>query len=183
MESQEQYRDNLIYQDLMNQLYTTCTINDYPEDLVNYGVILMTNMYKTYASYYGMDFGDFLSSYYGMTEDDFAEAVVDAVKQSLEQELILKAIAEEEDQLITDEEFEEGCESYAETYGYESGDALREDYDDETITTSLLMDKVLTYVKDQAVVTETSEEETETEAETAEALEAESETETESEAE
>lgn len=162
-ENKEQEREYTIYQDLMTQLYNTCTINEYPQDLVDYSVAAMNQTYESYAAMYGMGLEDFVTAT-GLTMDGFKETVLENVKQNLQQELILKAIAEQEDLLISEEEYAEGAANYAAQYQYESTEAFEEDYDRDIIEISLLMDKVLLYVKDNALVEEIQETETETEA-------------------
>jgi FKBP-type peptidyl-prolyl cis-trans isomerase (trigger factor) len=125
----------------------------------------MTNYYKQYAELYGMEFADFLETFFGMTEDDFAAEVDVAVKESVQQEMFLQAIAETEGLDISDAEYAEGCENYAEMYGYESGDAFAEAYSEKIIRLSLLQDKVFDLIRDNAIITE--EAETEVESETA----------------
>ncbi|MDD2958778.1 MAG: trigger factor [Lachnospiraceae bacterium] len=165
LQDKEATQQNTISSELMTQLYNTCKVNDYPQDLVDYSVASMSNTYKGYAESYGMEFADFISTYFGMTEDEFNTEVEASVKQSLEQELILKAIAEQEEITVSDDEYETGCANYAEQFGYESADALKEAFDKQTIEISLLMDKVLDFVTENSVITETAETESESETE------------------
>jgi trigger factor len=163
-EKQENAEDE-IQSELLTLIANTSTINDYPQELLDYGAQTMTNYYKQYAELYGMEFADFLETFFGMTEDDFAAEVDVAVKESVQQEMFLQAIAETEGLDISDAEYAEGCENYAEMYGYESGDAFAEAYSEKIIRLSLLQDKVFDLIRDNAIITE--EAETEVESETA----------------
>ncbi len=174
----ETQKDNAQKEELMAQLYNTCKVNDYPQDLLDYTVNGLERTYTEYASMYGMSLEDFLSMYMQMTAEDFETAAEDAAKDTLTQEMILKGIAEQEEITISDDEFSAGCEEYAAKYGYESGQEIIDNYDPKIIEVSLLQDKVLEFLKDNAVIEEVTEEVTEeateeaAEEETAEALEA-----------
>ena len=162
-EEQKQAQDSITTNELMTQLYNTCTVNDYPQELVDYSLKEMNNYYTGFAESYGMTLEDFVQQYFGMDIDTYNQESEAAVKSSLEQELILAAVAESEgiDQL-SDEEYAEGCSRYAENLGYDSADAFRADYDENKIRASLVMDKAMAFVKDNAMIT-IREPETETE--------------------
>ena len=161
-------RDTMVMTDLFTQVTYNSTINEYPEEMVNYGVQSMRNYYEDMAESFSMEFADFMLMYFGMTEEDFDEQVVLAVQQNMQQELYLKAIAEAEGLELTEDEYAEGCERYAESYGYESGEELVAAYGEDTVRISILQDKVLEYLMENAVVEEITESESEvsTEAET-----------------
>lgn len=165
LESQAaEYQESMIYQDLMMQLYNTCTINEYPQELVDYSEASMKLAYQSYAQQYGMEFADFIELFFGMTEEEFYEAVSEMVTQNLQQELILVAVAQQEGITLSDEEFQSGCEEYAVKNGYESADDLIAEYGEAILKIDLLMDKALGFVKDNAVIQETQETESESEA-------------------
>ena len=65
----EQEQENAVDTELFTQLYNTCTINDYPQELLDYSVNSTTEYYKNMAEQYGMELADFLQSYFGMDED------------------------------------------------------------------------------------------------------------------
>lgn len=163
MEEKEEEQEYNIYVDLMTQLYNTCTINDYPQELVDYSVASMNQAYESYASMYGMTLEDMITAM-GYTEDTFNSAVLENVQSNLQQELILKAIAEQEEMLLSEEEYTAGSADYAAEYGYESTQEFEEAYDKATIEMSLLIDKMLLYVKDNALIEEVQETEALTEA-------------------
>ncbi len=161
---EEEERDNQVNVELMTQLYNTCEITGFPEDVVDYSVSSMENVYRELADLNGMEYGELIEAY-GMTEETFHDAVVENVQQSLQQEMILSAVAETEGIEITPEEYQQGCEQYTETYGYDSVEEFQSEFDEETVMASLLMDKTLKFVYDNAVIEELEETETETEIE------------------
>ena len=162
-ESAQQVQDSQVINELMTQLYNTCSVDSYPQDLVDYSVKEMNNYYAGYAQSYGMELEDFITQYFGMDMDTYTQESQEAVKSSLEQELLLVAIAEKEGFAeLSDEEFSEGCAEYAQRIGYDSVDAFKADYDENKIRTSLVMDKAMDFIKDNAMIT-ILEPETETE--------------------
>lgn len=172
----EEAQEGAIRTELMTQLYNTCTVDNYPEELITYSVDTLRNYYTQMASYYGMEFADFLPLYFGIDEATFETESAEAVKESLQQEMILKAIAEQENMEISDEEFTEGCKKYADRMGYPTVEEFTAAYGEKEIRQSLIMDKAMDFVKENAVIT-IKEPETETEAVTEAQTDAEPETE------
>ena len=162
MADKESQEESMINSKLLTLIANTSKINDYPQEMVDYSMQNMMNYYQEYADMYGMEFADFLESFFGMTEDEFNEEADNAVKQNLQQEMYLKAIAETEGIEVSDEDYAAGCEEYARKYGYDTGDDLVKAYGEETVRTSLLQDKVLDFVRENSVITEESESESET---------------------
>ncbi len=172
--------------DLYTLLYSGTTINSYPEDVVNFRVDQMKAFYEDLAAQSDMEFADFLSQNFGMTEDDFDEQAPMVVEQGMVQELLLLGVAESENMTITDEEYEESLDRYVESTGSESREALLEQYTERDIRRSILMDKALDFMVENAVVVDASETESESETAGSEAVSetaAESETEAQSESE
>ena len=151
---------------IMTQLFGLYPIADYPEDLMNYVAGSLIATYQQYADMYGLDFGQFLSSYMNMDEESFLRETDEAAKQTLHQEILLKAIAEKENLTVSDQEFEDGCAQYAVKYGYDSADALKAAFDEPTLRISLLMDKTLDFLEKEAHIHEIIETESESESAT-----------------
>ncbi len=162
-EYKESMKDSDILSQVLEQVAANSEIKDYPQVMVDYGVENMISYYKEYAEYYSMEYVDFLTTFMGMTEEEFNEQVVLAVKQNLQQELYLKAIAETEGMSVTDEEYKEGCETYAADYNFETTDALIAEYGEEMIRSSILQEKVLDFLVENAVIQEETETESESE--------------------
>lgn len=162
-ESNESQKESYIKEELLTQVASLSEIKDYPQEMLDYGFNNMVSYYKDYAEEYSMEYEDFLSTFFGLTEEEFNEQVTAAVKQNLQQELFLKAIAEAEGFEISDEEYTAGCETYAQENGYETSEELIAAYGESVIRISLLQDKVLDFLMDNAVIEEAQETESETE--------------------
>ena len=167
----EESKKSEAFNELMTQLFNTFTINSIPEDLVDYSLGSARNQYIQMAQMYGMTYEDMIASY-GVDQTTFEGYLKDDIESSLKQEMILNAIAETENLTLSDEEYKEGAQRYADTYGYESVESFEEAYPQGDIRKSLLMNKVMEFVYDNAVITEV-----EPEAETDELVLAEAETE------
>ena len=148
----EQQQLSQINGELMTQLYNTCEVKDYPQDLVDYSIAEMNQYYTSIAGMYQLTLDDFITQYFGMDRETYDNEAEQAVKASLEQEMILLAVAETEKMEISSTEFEEGCKKYAENLGFDTVDAFREQYSDAKINVSLLMDKAMDYVRENAVI-------------------------------
>ncbi len=205
MEGKEEQIENNLMGDLLTQIANASEIHGYPQDVVDYYVTLLEQNYRSAAEMYSMEFEDFLSAYLEMTPEQFQEEAVMTSQEMLQQEMYLKAIAEAEGIELSDEEYEAGTQRYAEQYGYETAEELIAANDEEEIRISLLQEKVLDFLMENAnivdaeveteteteftgaeLVTEAAESETgsgETEAESTESGTAEAETEPESETE
>lgn len=160
-ESMDSQKDNIIKNELMRQVAESSKINDYPQEMVDFGVASMEANYKQEAEKYEMEFADFLSVCFGMTEEQFREQAAEYTKQLMQQELILKAIAETEGIEVSDEEYAAGCERYLDGEGYETVEELEAAYGESVIRISLLQEKTLDFLVDNAVIEEETEMESE----------------------
>lgn len=166
---------------ILNQIYSASTINGYPEEVVNYRTAQMKAYYTQIAEQSDMTLADFLSNQLQMTEEQFDQQCPAVIKQSMIQELLLKAVAESEGMEISDEEYEAGIEKYVKSTGAESKETLLSQYTEAEIRRSLIMDKALDFLKENSTAKVEGEDESETssEAESTSETEAVSEAETE----
>lgn len=133
---------------ILNLLYSGSTIKDYPQAVVDYRTAEMKDYYAQIAEQSGMDFATFLSEQLNITEEQFDEQVPNIVKESMIQEILLKAVAESEKMEITDEEYDAGVERYVASTGSDSKETLLSKYPEEEIRRYILMDKVLDFLKE-----------------------------------
>ena len=161
-EKEEQIENNLVG-DLLTQIANTSEVSGYPQEMVDYNVALLEQNYRSVAEMYSMEFEDFLEAYLEMTPDEFHEEAVMTCQELLQQEMYLKAIAEAEGLDLTDEEYEAGTQRYAEQYGYETPEELIAANDEGEIRISLLQEKVMDFLLENANIVDA---EAETESET-----------------
>ena len=138
--------------DLVALAYQNATVNDYPQEMIDYQLEQVTSYYKSYADQYGMEYADFLEQQVGMTEEEFVKKMTETVKQSLGQEMVLRAIAETEGVEISDEKFQEKASEYAAQMGSTDVDAFISQYGKSTIMASILQDEAVEILEKNAVV-------------------------------
>lgn len=176
--SKESSRESQKTNDLMTQVYNNATINDYPAELVAYVKQQYVDYYTQYAEQSDMELSDFIEQNLQTTEEEFNTSMEEMAKQSLRQELLLKAIAETEKLELTDEEYQTRAQEYADQMGLDGVEGLEAQYGEKLVQTNLLLDKALELVEDSAIVTDPDapEAESETGSEAESAAETESET-------
>lgn len=152
--------------DLLAQVAEGSTIKDYPQEVIDYLVDNNRTYYENYAAAYSMEYEDFLTQYLGMTEEQFEEETLAQAKDFMQQEMYLTAIAEAEGIEVSDEEFAQESQKYAEQYGFDSTEDFVAQNGERNIRTSILQGKVLDFLLENAVITEAPETETETDADT-----------------
>ena len=120
--------------------------------MIDYQLEQVTSYYKSYADQYGMEYAEFLEQQVGMTEEEFVKQMTETVKQSLGQEMVLRAIAETEGVEISDEKFQEKASEYAAQMGSTDVDAFISQYGKSTIMASILQDEAVEILEKNAVV-------------------------------
>ena len=110
-----------------------------------------TQEYETYASYYGLGLDDFLVQAMQMTREDFDSEVEQWADFQLKCTLAVDAIAKAENITVSEDEYQTGLQTLADEYGAESAEAFEEQYGRSTVENSLIYDKVVDFVTEQAV--------------------------------
>lgn len=129
------------------------TVDGYPEELFNSFYEQTLADYQMYADFMGMDFEDFLTEY--MSEDDIKEVALDSVNEFL----IVQAIADKEGIKLTKENFEEEAKQLATEYEYDSVESMQENFGTSYLYTTLLREKVKDFLYNSAKVTKLPEDE------------------------
>jgi len=138
-----------VYENIWAQIIEGTTCHSLPEDEVERIYQMHVESYTMYAEMYGVDYETFLTQYVGL--DD---AGLRAMSESYVQEdMTLYQLVKELGVEITDEEFNAGCEFYAEQYGV-TVEELLSYYDKETIWLSLAYEEVITIVSESAEIIE-----------------------------
>lgn len=143
--------------DLFAQIYSTSTIQDYPQDVMDYSMDTLVGYYEDFAADAGQTFEEFLQQNFGQSEEEFRDECRQVVTESLSQEMILKAIAETEDLTVSEGEYEEGLAKYAQDAGAGSTEDYLKTTSKQEVLRNLLLDKALALVEDSAVIQETEE--------------------------
>lgn len=145
-------QESTMINDLVGLAYENATVNDYPQEMIDYQLEVVTKYYQSYAEQYGMEYADFLEQQIGMTEDAFLEKMTETVKQSLAQEMVLRAIAETENVEVSDEKFRTKSEEYANSIGMTDVDEFINQYGENEIMASILQDEAVEILQSNAVI-------------------------------
>ena len=108
--------------------------------------------YEMYAAFSGVELQEFLGYYMnGISVEEFERQAREQAENQLKLQLTLDAISAEEGLALTEEEYQEGLKELAKQYGAESPEAFESQYGRETVEESIIRDKVLEFVAEQAV--------------------------------
>lgn len=140
---------------VFDKLRETCTVT-LPDGLLDQKIQeYMEQFESNLKNSYNMELADYLSST-GTTEDDFNAQVHQYIEDSLTNQLIMEAIAKKENIEADEEGFAEYKQGIITDYGYESEDALMEQYGEDYVKNAYVSDKAMQYVIDNAKVTYSS---------------------------
>ena len=156
-EGEKEYALQDVQTQIISMVTENATVTEVPQELIDrfYNVNINNMTYN--AMMYGMDLESFVSAYYGMDAESFEAETLAAAEISANQAMVCLAIAKAENIAVTEEEMEETItEKYA-GYGYASADAFRESVDLEEFKDSLLLNKVLDFLVENATITEVPE--------------------------
>ena len=114
----------------------------------------------------GMTLDDYISKYYGMTKEEYNTKVEDGATNSTKQSMVCMKIASLEKFKITDKELDEEIDKNYANFGFDSAEAYKKSGNPEDYRNSLLINKVLQFLVDNAKVTEETKEENSVESST-----------------
>ncbi|MCD7882567.1 MAG: FKBP-type peptidyl-prolyl cis-trans isomerase [Lachnospiraceae bacterium] len=164
-ESAQSTWDDEVLSAIYEQLAATSEITEYPQELLDYCLDEWMDFYEYYATaVYQMELEEMLD-YFGYTLEEFTAEQETVVQLSVQQELLLMAVAETEGMEISEEEYQEGLERYAEYNGLESADEVEAYYTESELNRYFLIDKVYDFLQENAVIEILYETEMETETE------------------
>ena len=129
-----------------------CTINEYPETLVEMGKKLYTRQAETYAQYAGMELKEFIESS-GITQEEFDANAEEYGKDVAAQALEKQAICNAEGYTIGDEAYQEAMTNMLAEYGC-TEEELISAYGQDNVEQSIMMNRVIQLILDNAVIEE-----------------------------
>ena len=110
------------------------------------------------ADYYGMDLETYVNNYYYVGLSEYEMEIEAGAYEAAKQAMLCKKIADVEGIEVTDQELEEAAlENYA-SFGFDSVEAFKAANDMEEYRDSMLLNKVLDFLVDNAVVTQSADE-------------------------
>lgn len=110
-----------------NAVLENTEVKEYPEDKVQEYVDMMQEQYETMATYYNMEFEDFLTAYMKMDKDTFDGKVKEAAEQQVKSDLARDLLLDNVKKIDTSDEARQKIyEALAESYNYDDVDSFLE---------------------------------------------------------
>ncbi len=150
-ENKELEKENDIKRALFVKLQENCKV-ELPEGLLDAKVSEYIEQFTASLEYSGMEMKDYLAST-NATQEEFEEQAKQTVEDSLKNQLILEAISKKEKMEADEEGYAEYKENIVTNYGYESEEALIEQYGEAYVKDAYISDKTLELLLDNAKVT------------------------------
>lgn len=142
--------DATVENSIMEQLLENCTYNELPENLLKQYQLNALSSVETMASAYGVDAATYVTAFYNMSLADFA---VQSAEASAKQALAFQAIAEAEGLVLDEDALSSRIEDYAASNG-STKEALLAQIDIEDFREYFMLEDVMDFLKENAVITE-----------------------------
>ena len=151
-ESNEQTAENQVRYAAWTQVIDNCTINEYPETLVEVGKKLYEHKVETYAKYAGMELDAYIESS-GLTQEEYQSNMEEYGKNVAAQALVCQAICDKEGFAIGDDDYQKALQDMLTEYGC-TEDELIQTYGQDNVEQSIMLNRVSNLILENANVTE-----------------------------
>lgn len=151
-ESNEQTAENQVRYAAWTQVIDNCTINEYPETLVEVGKKLYEQQVETYAKYAGMEQDAYIESS-GLTQEEYQSNMEEYGKNVAAQALVCQAICDKEGFAIGDDDYQKALQDMLTEYGC-TEDELIQTYGQDNVEQSIMLNRVSNLILENANVTE-----------------------------
>ena len=151
-ESNEQTAENQVRYAAWTQVIDNCTINEYPETLVEVGKKLYEQQVETYAKYAGMELDAYIESS-GLTQEEYQSNMEEYGKNVAAQALVCQAICDKEGFAIGDDDYQKALQDLLTEYGC-TEDELIQTYGQDNVEQSIMLNRVSNLILENANVTE-----------------------------
>lgn len=151
--------------DVFNKVVEATTVTGYDEKEVDKLIDQEFNSFKeTAESYksYGYSYEDVLASNGYSSEDELKEGITEYVKNYLNQVMVLYCIADKENITVTNDEVDTMVKEYMTNYSVETEEEVYDYFGEDYFEVSILSDKIMDFLMENAVEVEASETEEET---------------------
>ncbi len=128
------------------------SVKGYPQMALEQNVAMIKEFYEGGADYLGMTLDDYLEEIGGVDVDS-EKSMQDAAEKILEEEMMMKAIAEAEDLVLTKEEYEEYVLEYIKSNALDiTAEELEGYFGRNELEDAFLLKKTSEFIYDQVVV-------------------------------
>lgn len=151
--SKESSKETDIQDAILEKLKEVCPVDSLPEGVLDQRVKeYKEQLVAALKDQYNMELEDYLTNI-NTTEEDFEAQVTDNMKENLEIELILTAIADKENIEADEDGYKEYVANIVSSGGYEDEAALMEEYGEDYVKTVYRNNKAMDMIRENAVVT------------------------------
>ena len=151
-ESNEQTAENQVRYAAWTQVIDNCTINEYPETLVEVGKKLYKQQVETYAKYAGMELDAYIESS-GLTQEEYQSNMEEYGKNVAAQALVCQAICNKEGFAIGDDDYQKALQDMLTEHGC-TEEELIQTYGQDNVEQSIMLNRVSNLIMENANVTE-----------------------------
>jgi|GEM_PF-782415 FKBP-type peptidyl-prolyl cis-trans isomerase (trigger factor) len=137
----------------------TVTVKKYPQTEVDAAVTEMTNYYTSLAQQIDskLTLEEYVTNYMDTTMDEFNSNALSYAQGTVSEQMTLYYIIKKENITISDDEYESGLSDYATKYSFESPEAFESYYGTDLVRQSMLWDKTIAFIIDNAQIVKSSE--------------------------
>lgn len=139
-----------------NVVLENTTVNEYPEEAIKEYTDMITTEYQTMATYYGLEFAEFLETYMGMDEETFNTEVEKVAQQQVKSDLVRDLLAENVKIGDSEKAYQEVYARYASYYSYTDVDAFLEEMESagnkEALDKLVLLELVQNWIVDNCKI-------------------------------
>lgn len=136
---------------IMAQLLEESVFEELPESFIDSYKESVRKSVQRMAAENSVSADVFTNYFYGVDSEEYVDV---SAQTQAKQELVLQLIANAEGLAVEDEELDQKLEEYAQTAGYESVDALFEEFDREEYRNYFMCEKVMDFLIENADITE-----------------------------
>lgn len=149
----EESNEMLILNQILEKLEDISTIQDPPESMVERMYEASLDKCTSQASMYGVDVSYFVSVFYGGSAEEYEQTLCEIAEGTAKQYMMLASVAEKEGITASSEEVFEDVREQLGDASDEEVEAAMEGLDQEAYREYLLINKVCSFLREQASVT------------------------------
>lgn len=149
------YADSTMNTALMNQVMDGVIFTkEIPKEYLEEEKQSMIRNAKSNAFAYGVSYEQYLQQYLNMDEATFLQTLDATGEEMAKQDLVIRAIAEVENIVVTEEEFSAQVQTALSAYGYKNEKDMFANVSEEDFRKSMLLEKVQKFLAENAEITQ-----------------------------
>ncbi len=156
----ESEKESLSRNAVLEGVVDRSTVNT-PMEFVHYKTTEYVNDMKADVEAAGYDFAEYLEQYYKHSEEEYYDEIFSYMKENVDDQFVLAAIAKAEGIVLDEEGYAEYVAAFVKYYGYASEEELYADYPEDEMKMAYLCNDVIDYLLEITTINYIEETETE----------------------